>query len=433
MQNHLPLNPAPRAGGELFHHEILLAACVTSAATGGPQHAEVREVDWPAFVTASVRHGVAQPAASVLEGSPYRELIPAQVGEAMRRLVCANRSRNLAFYAETSRLLRALDCAGIESLLLKGVALSLLVYEDFAQRNFADVDILVQAVDFDRAQQIAESNGWQLQDAEVEPGHHHVILERYVEEDILSGTVAPEFDPTLTPTRLAPYLKRIRLEIHQSPFFDISGVAIPADLSPFWEGCQSDRFPDGTPFCAPSPEATLVHLCFHAASHGFQKAQFFLDCALVLRRHADRLSPARVNRLAEKYHARKHVLQVLRFLETEMGMPEATNVLRVLPDEPAAKLSWASVFDAMSANRSETRLRHWAASGSFRDKLRGAFRMIAPAPAAMRRIYGVYHPVLLASLYIWRPFQLTGRLIKVAARAAFRSRGNRTVLRREIT
>lgn len=425
MPNLLPMNPTPAIDFKLLPHEKLLADCVSAAGTGNQLHADIREVDWPAFVTASVRHGVAQPVASLLLESDLRDRIPTAAQAAMKRLVAANRSRNLAIYAETSQVLQALQLSGIEAIVLKGVALSLLVYEDFAHRNFADVDILVRAIDLVRAQQIAASNGWQLQDGEVEPGHHHVIFERHVEKDILSGTLAPEFDPTLTPSLLAPHLKRIRLEIHQSPFFDISGAATPADLSPFWEGRQSGRFPDGTPFAAPALEAMFVHLCFHAASHGFQKAQFFLDCALVLRRYANGMNPSRLDHLARRYHAQKHVLQVLRFLESEMGLLEASQMLKELPDEPSATLTWVSVIEVMYGGRSETRLRHWMATGSFRGKLRGAIRMIVPGPAAMRRIYGIDHPLLLVSLYVWRPFQLTGRLLKIAARAGLRSHGSR--------
>jgi hypothetical protein len=403
---------------------------VTAIARGGAKPAVSDDTDWPAFVTAAVRHGVAQPvAALLLQGRETR--LPADVEAVLHRLVEGNRRRNLAVYAEIERLLPTLSAAGIEALVLKGVALSLSVYPDFEHRNFADVDILVRETNFDRAHATVLEAGWCIQRGEGEPSRHHVEYERFLGKDILTATVAPEFDPELTPDRLAPYARLLRLEVHRSPFFDISGGMVRTDLSIFWQDPQPERFPSGAPFLAPSREAMLVHLCAHAATHAFQKAQFVLDVALLLRRYGSEMSLSTVAALAGHYRATEHVRRLLGLLDWELGIVEAKRVLSALPGKPSRPLTWQDIFEAQGASRSENRLRHWLAAGTARERVQGAFRMLMPTPAAMRSIYGVYHPALLPALYVWRPIQLTGRLIRILARKVLKTQEVRPRPRKE--
>jgi hypothetical protein len=418
MPNAMRMLPYRRGRRPLLLHERLIVDCVTSTVSGRTEAAGQGH-DWPSFVTTCVRHGVAQPAARLLLNSEAHIETPKQVRAVLERLLAGNRERNLTLYAELARLLTHLSSDGVEALVLKGVALSLTVYPDYALRNFADVDILVREEQFERAHEIALAAGWNLQD-EREPGHHHAVYERILETDILSGTVAPEFDPELSRGRLAPYTHRLRLEIHRSPFFDISGAAIPVDLEPFWSGARTARFPSGASFSLPRPEAMLVHLCSHAASHGFQKLQFVLDVALLLQRYGSVLDPQLVRGLAQEYKATDHVRRLLRFVDEELEDVSASPILAALPPGSSAPLSWAEILDCLEAGRSATRVRHWLSAGSKREFIHGAFRMLAPTPAAMRRIYGKYHPAFLPALYLWRPIQLSGRLFKVILRRTAR-------------
>lgn len=400
----------------LLPYERTLAECVAAAAVGQGLHVLQGDVAWPALVTFAVRHGVAQPVAAALLGD-HRTSIPAEVRPILERLIEGNRRRNLAIFDEIEVLLGVLGGTGIDALMLKGPALSVDVYPDFALRNFADVDILVHETDFDRARALLLSAGWALF-GDPEPGHHHTMYVRSLDRDILTETVCPEYDPTLTPEILAPHTHRLRLEVHRSPFYDISGSAISADLEPFWGAPRRLQFPSGGQFLAPSPEAMLVHLCSHAAAHVFQKAQFSLDVALVIRRHGHKLDAAGIAALANRYGATAHVRRMLEFVDREFAMAQARQLLLAVDGLAVQPLEWTEIFAGQHAEKSENRLKQWLMAGSGRERLQGAARMIFPTPAAMRRVYGVDHPAAVAALYFWRPFQLAGRLIKIIARRA---------------
>jgi hypothetical protein len=61
---------------------------------------------------------------------------------------------------EVQPTLRALQDAGVETLLLKGVPLALLYYTDVGLRPMADVDILIPYDTFDLALDLLEADGW---------------------------------------------------------------------------------------------------------------------------------------------------------------------------------------------------------------------------------------------------------------------------------
>ncbi len=52
-------------------------------------------------------------------------------------------AKNITLFGETQRVLQSLHAAGVETIVLKGVALSLLYYQDRGARPMSDIDILV--------------------------------------------------------------------------------------------------------------------------------------------------------------------------------------------------------------------------------------------------------------------------------------------------
>jgi hypothetical protein len=69
--------------------------------------------------------------------------------------------QNRTMLASTTELIRELENAGIQTIVLKGAALLALYYSDAGQRYMVDTDVLVHQADAERAFEILHSAGWQ--------------------------------------------------------------------------------------------------------------------------------------------------------------------------------------------------------------------------------------------------------------------------------
>jgi len=414
-----------RAADGLQSHERLLAACAFARVDDESRRAvdaalSAPDIDWPAACALSVRHGLAQHAALHLRGFADDPRIPPNVAAAFARMYDGNARRNAVLFRETARVLRALDNADIRCLLLKGVPLALTVYPDPALRNFADVDLLVDVGDFDAALRVAETCGFRPTNGATEPLFHEQTCVRICPEDVLTDTVAWEFEPTITPELLTRYRHRVVLEIHRGLFRDPSGLWRDADLGLFWESPQTAALPDGTPFQLPAPEAHLVYLAAHAGTHVFKRLMYLLDIAEAIRRDGPALDWDRVIDLARHWEVTGDVWRALEIVRREFRACVPLETLHRLAPGPPEKwdgkvLTLADVFRAQQADRSDHTLRRWLLAPNARQRARALWHLLVPPPTTMRRVYGVQNGALVAALYLFRPFHLAGRLARVLA------------------
>jgi hypothetical protein len=402
---------------ELLPHERLLCACAatwTDSTTRRRLDAALSQpnLNWPAFVRQSVRHGLAPCAALHLRGFAGDSRLPAPISACFERMYRGNAHRNQVLFRETARLLRAFDAAGIRSRALKGVGLALTIYPDPALRNFADLDILVEAAQFAAAGAVARSCGF-VQEPTPEDGHCAVYI-GYCAEDILTDTLAPEFDPTVTPEILARHRHQIVLELHNGRFRDASGSVLETDSTPFWDCPQTAVLPDGTVMQVPAKEVTLTYLALHAASHLYRRLVFPLDMALILRRYGAELDWNQVCDLADRIPARAEVYRMLGYLQREFAAEIPVEVWpRLKPSEHTARieppLTTTAMFDAMHLDASEQSWQLLRRSAGPRAFLASACRIIFPSRQIMQRIYKAKSPLLITLLYLTRPFRI-GRL-----------------------
>jgi hypothetical protein len=385
---------------DLLPYQELLCACVATGRRGpAPGAPAVSDIDWQAFLVHGVRHGVAQHCGPVL-GALASETLPADVLPRLHALTRENGKRNRVLFAHASRLLADFQRDGIPCLVLKGVALSTTVYDDPALRPFADIDLLVDDEGFERACAVAERHGFRREGAQP---HARQPVASYVaktSQDILSGTMVPDLDPAVTPEILQRDGRLVKLEIHRSVLRYASGFSRDEDVSPLWENPQSARLPDGTPFQTLSPEAMLVHLCRHAAEHGFQRLMFPLDCLRVIDTHRATFDWDRVRDLAARTGVQSDVHAMLGLLTAGFGLE--------LPDGAPAALAGvtrAHVFRAMGWSKRELFWRQLRAS-RLRDALAILRQMLFPPPAVLEEIHGARPWPVVALLYLYRPIHL---------------------------
>lgn len=376
--------------------------------------------EWQEVMQQSVRQGIAPLLARRLgifiAHRTIGETVPSEVMLCLERMQSANERRNTVMLRHCARLMEAFQAEGIPCLALKGVALALTIYPNAGLRNFADIDLLVPRAHYRRAGEIAVEMGFEALYAEQEADLLHQTHRLDCEEDILTATLPLEFDATLSREKIEQNRSRIVLEIHCGLFRDVAGFARTVDEAPLWEDARTISLPDGCAASIPSPEVMLVHLATHAASHGFSRLQFSVDIAGVIDHFATTLDWERVIALAERYEVVPNVIRGLELAKRVSGGRTPAAVLhRLTTVLPKHAVPQPVTLDALfaSANRDPRNLvvRSLMLSSTPQQFLTGLKNTLFPPPFMMRRLYGVRHPILILLLYVYRPLQLTFRLI----------------------
>ena len=147
---------------ELFPAAALLIESGRRSLDVGPATpvAASREV-WNALPDAAERHGMT---AWVHVAVRDRGDAPADVRAAIESRARAQRIRALHAASQLARLVRALREAGVGSVALKGPLLSAWLYGDLGMRRFADLDLLVDPADRERALRAIGGMGYALRD-----------------------------------------------------------------------------------------------------------------------------------------------------------------------------------------------------------------------------------------------------------------------------
>jgi hypothetical protein len=411
-------------------HERLLRACAAIRVDDASHCAvdaalSLPDLDWLAAVLTSIQHGLAQCVGLHLRAFADDPRVPPMAAAAFKRMYRANSLRNAVLFREAARLLGGLETAGIPALALKGVALAPTVYPDPALRNFADMDFLVEANRLDESAEVFARHGYRIVEEKIDARAYAAHFMGSCPEDILSDTLAPEFDPSLTPEILARCCHQVTIELHRGVFRDTGDAWRRVDLTAFRQNPQSVMLPDGKAIPIPSPEAMLIHLCAHAADHNFDRLMFPLDVSLTVCRYEERLDWERVAEMAEQYGVENAVFLMLQFVREEFAAPVPPEAFRRMESpanrrENARPLTLACFFPSGQADRDAKRLQRWLLARSTRERAASLLHILCPPSPVMRRVYGDRYP--LALLYLLRPLLLAGRL----ARVLFRRNRSRT-------
>jgi hypothetical protein len=220
----------------------LLCACAGSAfnplASWRLAQAASSLEDWQEVPALAERHGLAPLLYVQLRDSGLA--IPPDVRETLQALYLRHRRANQARFQVLSQVLATFDTAGIRALVLKGAALSHLIYPEPGLRPMRDLDILVDRQKASRAQDALAGLGFQV----------------------------PQLDPWHRPARhlAAAALDRdglhISVEIHRQLTSDYMGAAAP-DFAQLYAERQPFPLGDRLAFTLGHNDM-LWHLCSHA-------------------------------------------------------------------------------------------------------------------------------------------------------------------------
>lgn len=204
----------------------------------------------------------------------------------------------------------ALEAAGIDTMLLKGGALSITRYTDPGARHMNDIDLMVRPADFEPAMQLLLANNWNLQ-----------------------GT---------TPTRIAT--ARRRGFIHGCGFtLGEAEIDLHAQLSRFvW---QDDERVWGTSQQVQwgklrvrvlAPTLALYHTCVHGVRWSHAILTWIPDAMALLEQERDALDWDLLVNLSRQSRTVCQVWNALAFLAGEYGAPIPARLLQQLRESPTS-------------------------------------------------------------------------------------------------
>lgn len=245
----------------------LLAACGLASDDDLAARVEVAQnsgIDWHRFENMAVGHGMGGMAGARLAALAPGAM-PDDTAQALRRSLRIHTAMHLTQAAEAAGLTARLGKAGIESIVLKGIALSHTLYAPNPQwRSASDIDILIAEQNLLEADRLLRSAGY----VRVLP-----------QEDLpVAG-----LDMLLHLANVFNYVSPasgMLIELHHRP-----------TLNPHWLTASFDELhaesmiieTDSGPVRGLAGPLLLAYLCWHALGHIGYRLKWFCDIGLALR------------------------------------------------------------------------------------------------------------------------------------------------------
>ncbi len=313
-----------------------------------------------------------------------------------------NTLRNMSLFGELHRVAKALQFENIPVILLKGMHLATVVYDNMGLREMNDIDLMVPAENLSRAGKSMIKLGYQPQNkfnADIDSiSSHH--LPRFIKSDISS------------------------IEIHWN--ITGSGCYYFINPAPLWKHAISVSIA-GVDLLGLSQEDLLLHLCLHTSyQHQFQFGlRPFCDIAQLTRHYSQTLNWPIVHRRAVNWGWKKGVFLALTFAKDLLGaeVPEAIlDQLRpsdfTIPiEDTALRLLFTNKAFAGSISGEAAKVFH---RKQLPSKLRGMLGRVFLPKETMAYIYGLHQDSIRLYLYyavrlkdlIVRYFRIIGALYR---------------------
>lgn len=203
-------------------------------------HAAWKDEDWEAVAAEARRHGLGPFLFHKLSTGGRSDRVPTQVNENLRNEYFRGAAANMRRFQLLAPALKALQAAGVPTIVLKGAYLAEAVYDNIALRTMSDVDILVRKEDLRKADLALSSIGLRPEQ-----------LHRQPSDD------SHEF-------QYQHSVQNVRIDVHWELISADYGFTV--DMADIWSAAVPARIA-GIDVLSLSPEDLLIHLGFHATTH----------------------------------------------------------------------------------------------------------------------------------------------------------------------
>jgi len=218
--------------------------------------------------------------------------------------------RTQTLYRNAALPLQSLHNAGIQTMLLKGAALTTLYYKDLGLRPMNDVDVLVHPDDVLASFNLLEKLGWRP-----------------------SGKVQKSFDNI----HLSFFSSR-GFENDSDFAFDLNWHLIKlccgADSDDsFWRDAFPIKFQD-IPVFVLNPTDQLMHVCFHGMTHIPMSPKWIADAIMIINNSSSEIDWDRLLAQVQERHIVLPLKDTLTYLHNLLNAPIPERVLRKLSSIP---------------------------------------------------------------------------------------------------
>lgn len=247
---------------------VLLAECLAASADTGAIVPLAAQIDWPAFLELSRKHGVSPLVFHSLESCA----LPPAATETLAALqedFQLNALNSARLSMELLGSIRLLAQHGITAVPFKGAALAASTYGQVWLRQFSDIDLLVSA-----RQAVAAKT------ALAERGYRGSLELSAVQQPLLV-----EESPFAYAFSLIRDGGPLAIDLHWR-LAEAGHPAYPVRLNEPWDRLIEIDY-QGSPVLAFSPEDTLLLVSAHAAKHAWGRLRWICDIAQAVRAAPD--------------------------------------------------------------------------------------------------------------------------------------------------
>lgn len=224
-----------------------------------------RGLDWGRLEHICSAHGLA-PVVNKRIIEEFRDFIPGTIIANLRQSYFTDFRRNAILTQRLLRVLEMMEEQSIKAMPLKGPILAHELYGHISMRLFGDLDILTPSDQFDQATKTLFDDGWTCPYESDAPKLNRARNEKYREVMFLS----PD--------------GRVALELHREVGYDHFLSGFSSEL--LWLDPVKIPYSNHM-ILSPKPEALLIYLCAHAASHGWQRLMWVSDVDRLIRSKPD--------------------------------------------------------------------------------------------------------------------------------------------------
>jgi hypothetical protein len=213
-------------------------------------------IDWAAVERKADTHSMMPVVAYVLK-QHGGSLVPQGVSERLQKRLRLTAQSNLVLLGEWCRILQAFETAGISVISLKGPALALLAYGNIALREFADLDLLIQP-------------------DEVQKAHDVLLREGYWLRYPLSANTDAGFRRSRNCQLDFVNQRGTFIDLHWGVLHEMFSFQLPVDQ--LFKSAQVEHH-EGISFLTLSPEHSALYMCAHGTKHCWLNLRWLCDLA----------------------------------------------------------------------------------------------------------------------------------------------------------
>ncbi len=212
------------------------------------------DLKWQDLMQMAQRHGVTPLLYRSLRVS-CPEAVPKPIMDQLQRQFHVTALRNRFLSEELLKFLTLFTTHGLPTLPYKGPVLAAIAYGDIALRKFADLDLLIDKKDFQKAKELLIAQGYQSEVASTQEAH-------YLQSQYHLGFVRAD--------------GRVSIELHWEVAWRY--WAYPVEFERLWARALSVSFA-GKTIASLLPEDSLLILCVHGGKHQWERLMWICDIA----------------------------------------------------------------------------------------------------------------------------------------------------------